>query len=54
MGRERQDGGLMELYTQAAREAASPEAMGARLHVGPETGDRHFPQGSVEMARSRV
>lgn len=29
MGRERQDGGLMEPYTQAAREAASPEAMGA-------------------------
>lgn len=28
MGGEKQDGGLMELYTQVAREAASPEAMG--------------------------
>ena len=32
MGGERQDGGLMELYTEAVREAASPEAMGA-IHV---------------------
>lgn len=32
MGGERQDGGLMELYTEAVREAASPEAMGA-IHM---------------------
>lgn len=50
MGRERQDGGLMELYPEAAREAASPKA--SMWVLRQDSGTSHG--GSTEMAIPRM